>query len=74
MDSWKRLPLTAVLEVFVSGHDRKLTKEYEAKVRELNAKIGNLMIEWDIGNNILAFPIAVSVSLRGPYDPPPNWR
>lgn len=34
-------------EVFAGGQNRKLIKEYEAKVRELHTDIGELTVEQD---------------------------
>ena len=45
--TWKRQLLEAVPEVFAGGQDRKLAREYEAKIRELHAKIGELTVERD---------------------------
>lgn len=43
--TWKRQLLEAVPGVFACGQDRKLIKEYEAKVRKLHAKLGELTVE-----------------------------
>ena len=45
--TWKRQLLEAVPEVFAGGQDRRLVKEYEAKVRDLHTKIGELTVERD---------------------------
>ena len=44
---WKRQLLDAVPELFAGGGARKLSREHEAKVRDLHAKIGELTVERD---------------------------
>ena len=45
--TWKRLLLEAVPKMFAGGQDRKRIQQYEAKVRELHTKIGELTVERD---------------------------
>ncbi|MDE0247855.1 MAG: transposase [Gammaproteobacteria bacterium] len=45
--NWKRQLLEAVPEVFAGGQGRKPIKQYEAKVRALHTRIGELTVERD---------------------------
>ena len=45
--TWKRQLPEAVPKVFTGGQDRRRIQEYEAKIRELYTKIGELTVERD---------------------------
>ena len=47
VSAWKRQLIEAVPEVFARGGHRKLTREHEAKIHDLHAKIGELTVERD---------------------------
>ncbi len=47
VSAWKRQLMDAVPEVFARGGRRKLVKEYEERLRDLHAKIGELTVERD---------------------------
>jgi transposase-like protein len=46
VSTWKRRAVDGLGEVFSNGTDRTL-RDHEAEVRELHAKIGELMVERD---------------------------
>ncbi len=47
VSAWKRQLLDASPEVFARGAARKLSRQYETKIRDLHAKIGELTVERD---------------------------
>jgi len=47
VSAWKRQLLDGVPEVFAKEGRGKLAKEHDAKIRDLHAKIGELMVERD---------------------------
>ncbi len=51
ISAWKRQLLDQVSEVFESGSDKK--RNFEAEVKELHAKIGELTMERDFLSNKL---------------------
>ncbi len=47
VSAWKRLLLDGVAGVFDGDGSRKLAGEYEARIHDLHAKIGELTVERD---------------------------
>ncbi len=47
VSAWKRQLVDAVPEAFARGGRGKLVKEYEERLRDLHAKIGELTVERD---------------------------
>ena len=44
--AWKRQAVEDLAEVFSKGAERRV-RDHESEVRDLHAKIGELIVEWD---------------------------